>query len=433
MSSVDLCIRNAKIPRDGSPVKAGVAIEDGKIHSVSKGPGLPEADEEIDLGGSVLLPGVVDPHVHFRDPGLTHKEDFASGSRAAAAGGVTTVCDMPNTSPPTDSPKTFEEKREIAEKKSHVDFGLHGMVSDSAQESRKLADAGAVSLKLYPERCPEDVISSFSGGDFLLTVHPEDPELLSEMEESGDGVDAFLSSRPREAEISEIEKILGMASDLDVHFCHVTLGDSLDLITPARAGNGATCEVTPHHLLLDESSLREKGAVSKVHPPLRTPGDRRALVKALEDGRIDIVATDHAPHTREEKDRGMREAPPGLVGVETSLPLIFSLVQEGKLSLSRLVESMCRRPAEIFGLRNEEGILKGRIQEGADADLVAVDQDRRWEIEGDDLHGRTKFTPFDGREVTGKPFLTLVRGKIVYREGEILGGRGHGRFVPGKR
>ncbi|KXA95700.1 hypothetical protein AKJ65_01050 [candidate division MSBL1 archaeon SCGC-AAA259E19] len=430
MKTVDLCLRDAKIPRKKGLLKAGVAIDGEKIVSVSKDPSLPKADETIDLEGSLLLPGVVDPHVHFRDPGLTQKEDFYTGSRAAVAGGVTTVCDMPNTVPPTDSLENFEEKRKIGEGKSLVDFGLHAMLIESQEERRKLRGAGAVSFKLYPEISDDSKVSTFKDENEVVSVHPEDPELLEESVGTGDNFEAFLQSRPKRAEVSEIKKILDSAAGSHLHFCHLTAQESLDLI---REGNEkTTCEVTPHHLLLDRSHLQEFGSIAKVYPPLRTRKDREALLQGLVKGVIDIVATDHAPHTLEEKGKGLMDAPPGIVGVETSLPLIYTLVEKGKLSISRLVEAMCLSPAKIFGLVNDEGIPKGSLTPGADADLVALDRKQKWKITGEDLHGKTKFTPFEGQEVFGRPFLTLVRGEIVFKDGNIVGEEGHGRFLSKK-
>lgn len=428
MKTVDLCLKNGKIVMEGSLIEAGVAIDGGKIESVSKDPSLPKSDETIDLHGSLLLPGVVDPHVHFREPGLTEKEDFFTGSSAAVAGGVTSVCDMPNTSPPTDSKKRLEEKKRLGENKSLVDFGLHGMLSGPIEKMNSLLEAGAVSLKLYPDKTEDSRIKEFHGKGDLITVHPEDPKMLKEDVEYN-GFEAFLSSRPRTAEVSEVKRVLRYASAPHIHLCHVTTEESLRALKSKRNDRNFTCEVTPHHLLLDRSHMEEFGTIAKVNPPLREKRDREALLSGIEKGSVDIIATDHAPHTEQEKKSGMTNAPPGIVGVETSLTLMYNLFRRENIPLSRLVEAMCAKPAKIFGLKNESGIPKGVIREGADADLVAFNQDRDWEIKGEDLHGKTKFTPFEGREVLGKPFLTLVRGEIVFKKDEIVGDEGHGKFL----
>lgn len=424
---MDLNLKNAKLPFGKRLIEAGVSIEDGKIVSISKDHLLPAADEYLDLGGSILMPGVVDPHVHFRDPGLMEKEDFETGSRAALAGGVTTVCDMPNTSPPTDSVKRFKQKIGIAEDKSFVDFGLHGLLPGDVEEGKDIVESGAASLKVYPDKNDDSRIEKYDDSGVLVSLHPEDPEIVSEM--NGTDVEDFLKSRPRKAEISEIKKVLNLSSHLDFHFCHLTTKDSVGLVAEMKKERDLSCEVTPHHIFLDESDIEEEGTFAKMHPPLRTTADRKALIVALRNGLIDIVATDHAPHTLEEKKKDFRNAPPGVVGLETSLPLLFSLVQEGRLPLYRMIETMCVRPARTFGLQNENGIPKGTLMPGSDADLVAIDAQSEWKIKGEELHGKTKFTPFEGRKVKGKPFLTMVRGKIMFKEGDVIGEKGHGEFI----
>ncbi|KXA98126.1 hypothetical protein AKJ37_01305 [candidate division MSBL1 archaeon SCGC-AAA259I09] len=429
MNKVDLCLTNGKILAQNSILEAGIAIDKGRIVSISKNSLLPQADKVIDVEGSIILPGIIDTHVHFRDPGLTQKENFSTGSKAAAAGGVTTICDMPNTSPPTDSLKEFKEKREIGNRKSYVDFGLHGMLTESQEEGRKIMNAGAVSLKLYPESCEDSEVSKFQDDEMIITVHPEDPSLIENVE-TWEGADDFIKSRPNMAETSEIIRLLSLVQKPHVHYCHISTKGALDHIAKEKSRREISCEVAPHHLLLDRSHLREFGPVAKTYPPLRTKKDRQTLLRGLERGSIDIVATDHAPHTFEEKNKGLKEAPPGIAGIETSLPLLFTLVKKKKLSPFRLKEAMSSYPAKIFGLRNEENIPKGVLSPGADADIVVLDQNRKWEIKGEDLHGKTKFTPFEGTKVIGKPTLTLVRGKIVFKEGEIVGEKGYGRFLP---
>jgi len=435
METVDLRLENAKIPYRGSLVSGGVAIADGKLVAIRKGPLLPNADVKIDLRGMLLLPGVIDAHVHFRDPGLTWKEDFASGSMAAAAGGVTTVCDMPNCIPRTNSLKRFTEKVEIAGKKSYVDFALHVALPKTKEEGIKLMKAGAASFgEVFTYSEGDAAIRNFLDLGLTISVHAEDPRVLERFKSNGNGIEEFIRSRPREAEISEISRLLPLAENAHIHICHVTTSESVDLIRRGKKQkNKVTCEVTPHHLLLSLTHLRRLGPYAHVLPPLRSPADGSDLLRALRDGTIDIVSSDHAPHTAEEKEKGQAnlfEAPPGVVGVETSLPLMLTLVRKGKLSLFRLIEAMCTSPAKIFGLRNESGVPKGTLEIGGDADLVVVDQKKKWKLKGKELHGKTKFTPFEGREVIGMPTMTFVRGKKVFEEGEIVGKRGYGKFIP---
>lgn len=432
MGKVDLCLKDAKIPNEDSIQEAGIAIDEGKIVSISKSSQLPKAENVIDLDGKLLLPGIVDPHVHFREPGFTHKEDFYTGSKAALAGGVTTACEMPNTSPRTDSVKRFKKKKKTAESKSYIDFGLHALLTDSSEEGEKLLEEGATSLKLYPELTDDSNISAFKDKSTIITVHPENPFFLGEVEDTENSVENFIQSRPEKAESSEILNILSYVSKPYLHFCHVTTQEAINIVGREKRKGNISCEVTPHHLLLDLSNLREQGSVAKTYPPIRSPKNKKSLLKALENGIIDIVATDHAPHTKEEKQKGIMESPPGIAGIETSLPLIFTLVRKGKLSLNRMIEAMCSYPAKIFGLYNENGVQKGTLKPGADADIVVIDQNKKWKIKGKNLHGKTKFTPFEGLEVEGKPYLTIVRGEIMYENNEIVGEKGYGKFIPRK-
>ncbi len=432
MEKIDLCIENGRIFSGGKLVEAGIGIDDGKIVSVSKKSSLPKAEEKIDAEKNLVMPGVVDVHVHFRDPGRTDKEDFYTGSRAAAAGGVTTVCDMPNTSPETVGKEEFIEKKKIASRKSLIDFGLHGMLTSSIEDGEELLDMGASSLKLFPDSHDDSLIGSFDNPQNMITIHPEDSMFLKS-EENISEVSEFLDTRPEIAEVSEVLKSLSYSSSSKIHFCHVTNQDSIRIINKAKQDRKVTSEVTPHHLLLNKMDVFDQGSFAKMNPPLRREIDRKRLLKSLKNGLVDIVATDHAPHTREEKEKDIGEAPPGVPGVETSLPLMFNLVKKDKLSLSRLIEAMCEKPAKIFNLTNEKGVYKGLIKPGADADLTILDHKKEWEINGENLHGKTKFTPFEGKKVIGKPALTMVRGNKIYEKDKIIGEKGNGKFISAEK
>jgi dihydroorotase len=433
LESVDLCLQNTKIPYKGLLIDAGVAINEGKIVAIRKVPLLPDADRRIDLGGALLLPGIVDVHVHFRDPGLTWKEDFATGSKAAAAGGVTAVCDMPNCIPPTNSLKRFEEKVKIAEDNSYVDFGLHAALPASLREGSKIRLAGAVSFNLGEIHSE---LKEIPGEDFLdlgltISAHAENPRLFKKSEFKKGDVGGFIRFRHKSAEISAVSRLLRLAGRTHLHLCHVSARESAGLIAEGkRRGMKVTCETTPHHVLLSLVHLRRLKSIAKTYPPLRSATDKSSIFESLRNGTIDIVASDHAPHSSEEKREDIWKAPGGIAGVETSLPLMFTLVKKGELSIFRLIDAMCARPAKVFDLRNESGILKGTISEGADADFVAIDGKKKWKIRGEELHGKTKFTPFEGWEVIGKPFMTILRGEVIFEGGEICGKQGFGRFIP---
>jgi len=377
----------------------------------------------VDCDGRHLLPGAIDAHVHFREPGFAHKEDWHTGSRSAAAGGVTTVVDQPNTDPPTVTGEAVDGKADLATK-SLVDFGINGGVTadwdpDSLFE-RGLFALGEVFLAdstgdmgieadLFA-----DAVERAAAEDTVVTVHAEDADLFDRaaLERAGDGtgrdadVGAWSAYRTAEAEAAAVERALEVGADSGaaIHIAHTSTPEGIDAASDA----GATCEVTPHHLFLSREDLDELGTFGRMNPPLRSEERRAAVLERVADGTVDVVATDHAPHTRGEKDASVRDAPSGVPGVETMLPLLLQEVREGPLDLERVRDLVAANPAAIFGVPG-----KGRVAEGADADLVLVDLDSSREIRGDDLHSKCGWTPFEGREAVF-PELTLVRGHVAY-------------------
>ncbi|MXR40170.1 dihydroorotase [Halobaculum sp. WSA2] len=402
-----------------------VLVEGETIARVADAGTLDPADahEIVDCDGRHLLPGAIDAHVHFREPGFAHKEDWHTGSRSAAAGGVTTVVDQPNTDPPTVTGAAVDEKIDLAAK-SLVDFGINGGVTadwdpDSLFE-RPLFALGEVFLAdstgdmgieadLFA-----DAVARAAAEDTVVTVHAEDADLFDRaaLERAGDGVgrdadvDAWSAYRTAEAEAAAVERALAVGADSGaaIHIAHTSTPEGID----AAGDAGATCEVTPHHLFLSRADLDDLGTFGRMNPPLRSEERRKAVFERVADGTVDIVATDHAPHTRAEKDASVRDAPSGVPGVETMLPLLLREVREGTLDLERVRDLVAANPAAIFDVPG-----KGRVAEGADADLVLVDLDSTREIRGDDLHSKCGWTPFDGREAVF-PELTLVRGHVAY-------------------
>ena len=424
---LDLCLVNCKL--DTNAEKVCLGIKDGKIFSIKKLPST--ADRTIDLDGKIVLPGLIDAHVHFRDPGLTDKEDFHTGSAAAAAGGFTTVLDMPNTLPPTNTPEEYNKKIMIAENKSLVDFGLHAGVSDlgGIDELAKLKPA---SFKIFMDVVGHDsLMEAFSKinevqGDHLISLHAEDGKIVRQCTElakkEGSDPDLYAQARPPEAEIKAVEIGLKLAKKYHqrIHFCHVSTKKSLKLIKEAQNGGLAiTSEITPHHLFLDSSYLKSFGNQAKTNPPLRDKGNHLDLTK-LPD--LNIIGTDHAPHTLEEKGRNVWDAPPGVPGLETILPLLLTQLNKGKLSLNDLKRLLCENPAKIFNIPN-----KGFIMEGMDADLVVVDLDKESVIDPENFKSKAKYSPFEGFKVKGMPIMTMVRGEIVMDHGNIF--KNNGQFV----
>ena len=447
----DMKITGGRLVLPDRVTPADLLIDEGRITAIV-GPGRSSshpADQVIDASGLLVLPGLVDVHVHLRDPGAPHKEDFASGSAAAAAGGVTTIADMPNTSPPTTTPARFEEKKRRGEEKSRVDFALHGAphprkTSGQPEEEQEgqvdleaasgLARAGALSFKIYLPHGEEPHIRPLAGMGLPLTVHAEDPALLSTP--AGGSAEAFLASRPVQAEIQALQRLLMEPPPCPLHICHLTTRTGLSLIQEAkRRGVTVTCEVTPHHLLLTSRDLERLGPPAKTYPPLRPASDAQALVEACLAGQVDLIASDHAPHADWEKagpEANFATAPAGIPGVETALPLLHTqLVCKAGMPLTQLIQLMALKPARIFGLRNTHNIHKGQIAVGADADLTLFDPKATYTIRGADLHGKPTLTPFEGRQVTGRVRLTLLRGQPIHQEEETIDTPTiHGRFLP---
>jgi dihydroorotase len=396
-------------------------ISDGRVAAFG---GSHRAEEKIDARGRLILPGAVDAHVHFRDPGATYKEDWESGSLAAAAGGVTTVMDQPNTDPRTLDQESFELKLGRASSSSVVDFCINGGPGEIEELVREGAAAiGEIFAYEHSDRELQKILERTGAAGALATIHAEDGQVIRD--ESAPLVtahepEAHSRARPAAAEALAIEKALAWSDRL--HICHLSTGRGLELVTSARkTGKKATCEVTPHHLLLNVKDYRSQGSFVKMNPPLRRQEDNDALWAGLRAGLVDILASDHAPHLPEEKRDDIWEAPAGVPGVETLLPLMLFSVRRNLLSLERLVDAISARPAEIFGLD-----YKGKIEVGRDADLVIVDPKNVREIRADRLHSRADWTPFEGKQAIF-PEMTLVRGRVVF-DGDLEVRPGYGRF-----
>ena len=400
-----------------------VGIEEGRIARIAK---TLAGEERTDYGDRLILPGAVDLHVHFRDPGATHKEDFGSGTAAAAIGGVTTVLDMPNTAPAVTTPRLYREKLAAVGAKAHVDFGLYGAVRTPAdvRAFAGLAPAGKVYLAPttgFPDPVErdavQDVVSALAAAGFPATVHAEAPWAFGGRARN---LVAYDGARPAEAEAAAI-RVLGDAArsataTARIHVAHIS---SMAAVR-ALEDTPFTSEATPHHLFLDrEKPLAGRG---KVNPPLRSAAERTELWKAFVDGRITTIASDHAPHTIEEKDLPFEEAPAGLPGVETMLPLLLRAVRRGELSLERLVDAAATRPAGLLRLE------VGAIEVGHVANLMVVDPRALSVIRAKDLHSKCGWTPFEGFEGIF-PEATYVHGELAAEARELVGEH-HGRAIP---
>lgn len=387
-------------------------------------------DKEYDLTGKYLMPGVIDAHVHFRSPGYEQKEDWRTGSMAALAGGVTTVFDMPNTKPHTTTLEALEQKRDIARKDSLVNFGLFfGAKLDNLEELKKIN--GVVGLKVYmgattghmiqeKEARMEKLLQTlFKDYKYVVAVHAEDEELMKQHAETyRDEHDPQVHSLIRNDSVAfaAARRAVHLAKKCNgrLHICHISTKKEIELKIKYPEEK-ITCEVTPHHLFLTVKDYADKGNFVKVNPPLRPHHDQEYLWDALKRKSIEIIASDHAPHLREEKERDYWEAPSGVPGIETMLPLMLNAVNEDMLELVDVVDLLCHGPARVFGIQN-----KGAIKEGFDADLTVVDMDLEKRVSNDDLYTKCGWSPFAGRVLKGWPVMTFIRGRLGMENGKVF-------------
>jgi len=433
-----LLIRDAHIWTKNDTTRGSILVEHGKIRRIARNI-TERADEEILARRLLVLPGLVDGHVHLRDMKLSYKEDFTTGTAAAAAGGFTSVIDMPNSLPPTDSAERLRERAERASGKILVNVGFHAAAIDDQDAASAMKSAGAFSMKLYlpspiapldidDDKVVVQVLNAAKQASLLLTVHAEDATKLPMTGEIRTFAE-LVRLRRGNAETSAVRRILRLQRPIGcrVHFCHVSLPSSLSAISN-RSSSRMSSEVTPHHTLLSQNHVKRLGWKAWMLPPLRPRKDTRKLFRAMKIGIPTIMATDHAPHTVEEKARTPRKSSPGIPGLETALPLMLTMVNKGKLSLGRLVSLLSTNPAKVFDLRS-----KGRLDNGADGDLVLVDLKKRGRIDPDKFFSKAHYSPFEGWKTQGAIHTTIVNGLVVYREGEITGEPGSGRVLKSGR
>lgn len=446
---LDLVVRGGDVVTPEGTRRASIAVAGGTIRDVvdGDGDGLAAA-REIDARGKLVIPGVIDAHVHFRDPGLTHKEDFVSGSRAAALGGVTSVMVMPTDVPPTLTADELSQKREAIEGRSYVDFALQAAVGPDASTVPALAEAGAISFEFFLAdmadgmRLDDDaklleafeavretgLVAGVSPGSHALHA------LFAARAKAAHGGSraAWLASRPPLAEAMGVARAVLTArhARARVHIRQTSTAASVAVLA-AHRGPDVTAEATPHNLLLDDGALHRIGPVAKIAPPLRDPSDVAAMVAALGEGIVTMVATDHAPHSAEEKAKGETDiwaAPGGFPGVQTMLPLTMILVSRGAIGVADLVRVLCEAPARTFGLWGR----KGAVAKGFDADLAILDPARPFTIRNADQASKAGLTPFDGTECPATPVATVLRGAVVMEDGAVVGAPA-GRFLAPSR
>jgi dihydroorotase len=424
MATFDLKLTGGTVHLPGGPVRADIGVRDGRISAIG---GVGDAGETIDCAGLDILPGVIDTQVHFREPGLVHKEDLESGSRSAVLGGVTAVFEMPNTKPNTDSEAAIADKLARAKDRMWCDHAFYvGATNANAEALAELERLpGTSGVKIFMGASTGDLLVSddanlarvLASGHRRVAIHSEDEERMNARKDQR--VPGDPSSHPvwrdDESAMRATRRILALAraAKRRIHVLHVTTPAELELLSQNK--DIATCEVTPQHLTLaGEEAYPTLGTLAQMNPPIRSARHREGLWHWLNQGVPDVIGSDHAPHTLEEKNKPYPDSPSGMPGVQTLLPLLLDHVANGRMTLQRLIELTSAGAQRIFGI-----VGKGRIVAGYDADFTIVDLKRQWTIEQSWIASRAGWSPFTGRTLTGQPIGTIIRGRRVMWEGEL--------------
>ena len=449
----DLLVKNGTIVTSKEEFSGNIYIKNGKIAAITNDELKDGVKEIVDAAGKYVFPGFIDTHVHSRDPGATYKEDFYHSTQAAAAGGVTTIFEMPNTNPPINNAANFQKQVANLQGKAFVDFGIWAIClgHTNLKEYEELQRAGVVGFKFFwgyavhsktfqlmynYKPGMDDVIPPFTDGEVyemfeevaktgqIFAIHAENNELIQTLtkrveDRNGSTYLDLLEGRPSLAEELTIQSGIAMAKKTGarLHILHVSSAEGIEHVRQAqKEGYPITAETCPHYLFLSAEDYDNIGPQMKVFPPVKFKKDQEALWEALHDGTISLVCSDHAPHTEEEKDGDLWSIPAGMCGVETLVPLMLNAVNEGKITIHDAARLLSEGPAQLFKLAN-----KGAIRVGADADLTIVDMTKESMIKRDQLHSKSKVTAYDGFNIKGVPVQTIVRGNTVMKDGEIIG------------
>ena len=421
-----LIVKNGTCYIDGKLTKADIALSGNKIKKIGK---LEiNSSKVFDAKDKVVLPGIIDTQTHFREPGSTDVEDLESGSRAAVLGGVTSLFEMPNTNPPTSNLIEFEKKLQLAKDRMHSNYAFYfGATPDNIDQLSKLKDvegccgvklfAGSSTGKLLVDK-EADIEKVISNSDRIVSIHSEDEEILKmrvKFKKKGD-VHSHPEWRNVECAISSTRRVVKIAERYNkkIHVLHVTTKEEVDFL--AMHKKNVTFETTPQHLTLYAPDCYEKlGTYAQMNPPIRTKEHYDRLWVAIKNNVVDVLGSDHAPHSKENKDKEYPDTPSGMPGVQTIFPVMLDHVNNGKLSLEQLIKLMCENPCRIFGIQD-----KGYIKEGFDADLTIVDMNKEQTIKNEMMASKCGWTPFDNYKVKGFPVGTIVNGNLVMSEGNII-------------
>jgi dihydroorotase len=444
---VDLVVNGGIIVSPDAEYLASIAIKDGLIHAIGAPSAMPEARQTLDATGLHILPGAIDVHVHFRDPGYPQKEDFGSGTAAAAFGGVTTVFDMPNTLPTIATAEALAAKHRIASEKAYVDYGLYAVLGEeSIGHIPSLIEGGIIGFKCYMGNTFGRIPTPSTGAMLELfelvaptgkriSLHAETNSIMERREQRLRAAGrtepiAHLASRPAVVAVEAVARaaILAEWTGARIHVLHISSAAELRPLAEAKArGVEITGETCPHYLLLSEKDYEKSGGVVRVNPPVRETPNQQPLWNALMDGTVDMVATDHAPHTPEEKTRNdIWTVDCGFPGVETQMPLMLTEINRGRATIRDYVRWSADNPAKLWGLYPR----KGTLTVGSDADIAIVDMSRRWTIDDAKIQSHSKISPWQGWQCTALPIHTIVRGNFVMKN-RVLNqqARGTGRSV----
>ena len=429
-----ILIANAEIVNEQNIISGDVLINKGRIHAIGGDLGSQPNDLVIDAAGKLLMPGLIDDQVHFREPGYTHKGDIGSESRAAVAGGITSFMEMPNTQPTTTDRDALEAKRAIASRTAFANYAFYlGATNTNIDAVKSLDPRITCGVKVFMGASTGDMLVDdprtlekiFAEAPILVATHCEDTPTIQANEarlraQYGDDVPMrhHPDIRSREACLTSSSLAVDLAKrhGTRLHVLHLTTADEMALFNSGPPdGKKITAEVCAHHLFFNASDYETRGARIKCNPAIKTEADRQALLKAIQDDRIDVIATDHAPHTWTEKQRPYFEAPSGLPLVQDALPSLLEHVHRGDLSLPQIVEKTSHAPARLFNIRD-----RGYIREGYWADLVLVDLDRTHVVENKNVICRCGWSPFEGYSFRSTVEMTMVNGRIVYQNGQVV-------------
>ena len=424
---LDLLIKNGQCYIDGELKNVDVSIKDGKIQDI--GQISEKANDIFDANGLTVLPGCIDTQTHFREPGSTDTEDLNSGSRAAIAGGITAVFEMPNTNPPTSNIKEFKKKLDLAKNRMYCNYGFYfGATADNVNQLAKLKDLeGCCGIKLFAGSSTgnllvadeKDIDKVFQNSSKVVAVHSEDEEILNKNKKliKNGEVHSHPVWRSEEAAISSTRRIVRIAERYNkkAHILHISTKQEIDFLSQHK-GN-ITFEITPQHLTIYAPDCYDKlGTYAQMNPPLRDKSHYDRLWFAVKNNLNDTIGSDHAPHLKVNKEKEYPNSPSGMPGVQTLLPVMLNHVNDGKLSLKQLINLVCENPIEIFGIKN-----KGFIKKGYDADFTIVDMNKDIKIKNINIESKCGWSPFDGFTFKGSPVVTIINGKIKMLNGKIQG------------